>query len=414
MTPPLRRIGIDVAQLSDKALTGIPLYIESLLRELVRKGGASEQFLLYGSQKGTNLTALMQERGLDEAAQAMQIVPGVDLRLTEAFPALRRRSGAIQWLLRKIDGRVLMPASVAASSLRLSPPVDVFHHTSVLRLRPSRARRHIVTIYDLTTRFYPETHNPGNIYEWERVFAFARDRADRIIADSESARQDIIEHLKIPGDRVQVIPLGVRPLPGNLGRETVQAVRQKFGLTQNRRFVLAAGSLEPRKNLPRLIEAFARLTQEPGMDDVRLTLTGARLHGAAAVDEAIATHRMQERVILAGYVSDEALAALMQSCDCFIYPSLYEGFGLPVLEAMAMGAPVITSNLSSLPEVTGDAALLIDPKSVEAIADGMRRVLSDGDLAADLRRRGIARAARFSWARCAEEHLRLYREVAGH
>lgn len=402
-----------MAQLSDRALTGIPLYIESLLREFLNGPPGDERFLLFGSQKGTDLAAFLRERVLEEKSRDSPLpdmVPAVDYRIAEAVPALGRAK-LTGWLVRKMDGRILLPLSAAATSRRVDPPVDVFHHTSTLRLAPDRAKRHIVTIYDLTMRFYPETHNRVNIHEWERVFAFARERADMVIADSESARQDIIEHLGVPAEKVRSIPLGVRPLPKDLPAEAIRAARGKFGLTDGP-FVLAAGSLEPRKNLPRLIEAFALLTKEPGMGDVRLALTGARLHGAAAVEAAITKHGMRDRVVLTGYASDHDLAALMQGCDCFIYPSVYEGFGLPVAEAMALGAPVVTSNVSSLPEVAGDAALLIDPHSTEAIADGMRRVLTDAALAADLRRRGPKRAALFSWERCAEAHRALYREVA--
>jgi glycosyltransferase involved in cell wall biosynthesis len=135
--------------------------------------------------------------------------------------------------------------------------------------------------------------------------------------------------------------------------------------------------------------------------------------GSPAVQAALEAHRgLRDRIVVTGYAPDADVAALMAGCACFVYPSLYEGFGLPVLEAMALGAPVVTSNTSSLPEVAGDAALLVDPRSTDAIAGALRRVLADPALGSDLRGRGRERARLFSWERCAAEHLQAYRDAA--
>jgi glycosyltransferase involved in cell wall biosynthesis len=405
------RVGIDVAQLSDPALTGIPLYIEGLLREFFSSSGDDSPALtLVGSQRGVDLRALLAARGIaGPAADRALHIPAADFRLAGRFPGFGRVP-PLASLVSKWDGRVAIPIGNVATTRRLVPPLDLFHHTSILRVRPSGARRHLVTIYDLTTRFYPETHNRVNIAEWERVFAFARDHAAGVVTDSESARQDIIRELGVPAERVHAIPLGLRHLPA-VSPADHAAARAQFDLN-GRRFVLAVGSLEPRKNLPLLIDAFARLIAAPGMGDVVLVLTGARLHGARAVDDALLRHGVADRVRLTGYVPDATLAALFQTCDVFAYPSLYEGFGLPVLEAMALGAPVVTSNVSSLPEVAGDAALLLDPHDPDALAAALSGVLADPALAADLRARGRARAAHFTNRRMADAHLRLYRQIA--
>jgi glycosyltransferase involved in cell wall biosynthesis len=401
------RVGFDVAQLSDKAFTGIPLYVESVLRELLLAG--QEEYVLVGSDPKTDMTALLQRRNLPYVPEE-RIVPEHDTRLAVAYPSLSK-SKVTDWFVRKVDGRIMMPINQNLLARKLGV-LDVMHHTALIRVPSGPIRHHIITIYDLTTQFFPEMHTAINIIEWDRVFAFGRDHADLVITDSESARQDVIEHLGIPEDRVKAILLGVRPLPTHIPEDLLSGVRQKFGLEEGR-FVLAAGSLEPRKNLPRLIEAFAELVRDPLFAEVKLVLTGARLHGAKAVEEAIQTQGIGERVVLTGYVSDEELAALMRGCDCFIYPSLYEGFGLPVVEAMAMGAPVATSNSSSLPEVAGNAALLFDPKSTPALTDAMCQVLSDAVFATELRQRGLERSSLFTWKRCADEHRRVYHEVAG-
>jgi glycosyltransferase involved in cell wall biosynthesis len=397
------KVALDISPLADPNPTGIPMYVESLLRAYLA-GDTSIEWTLVGAKGGTSL---LEKRGIVPRIPP-HFVPACDSRLAVRYPALSEQPAA-EWWVRKIDGRLLLPRDQADTARRVGA-VDIFHHTAQLRFVHTPARRHIVTIYDLSTRFYPEAHSRINIVEWERVFAFARDRADLIITDSESARQDIVTELGIAVDRVRAIPLGVRSLPADLPPETLAAVRAKFGLT-DAPFILAVGSLEPRKNLPRLIEAFAQLVQETSLPDVQLVLTGARLHGATAIDDAITRYGLAERIRLTGYVTDTELAALMQTCACFAYPSLYEGFGLPVIEAMEMGAPVVTSNTSSLPEVVGDAALLVDPTDTSSLAAALHRLLTEDTLATDLRRRGRERAALFTWERTAEAHLQVYREV---
>lgn len=397
------RVGMDVASLGDAALTGIPLYIESLLREFL--SDPQEDWTLVGGPSAPDPARILTERGVP-LPPTCRTVPAVDARFAARAPGLATRP-PFSHVVPKLDGRVLMPIGKAATALRVGR-VDVFHHTAILRLPPSCARRHIVTIYDLSTRLFPEAHNRVNIAEWERVFAFARDHADLVITDSESARQDVIRMVGVEPSRVRSILLGPRPLPnpdGNRRRE----IREKWGLGE-KRFVLAAGSLDPRKNLPRLIEAFAQIAHEPFLQNTQLVLTGAKLHGAEGVQSAIRKHQLENRVLPTGYASDEELAALMCECDAFAYPSLYEGFGLPVLEALSLGAPVVTSDVSSLPEVAGDAALLVPPTDVNALSSALHRLLTDLPFAAALRVRGPLQAARFSWRDCAAQHRQAYRE----
>lgn len=407
------RVGMDVSPLFDAALTGIPLTVENLLREFLR-GDANEttpiSWSLVGGQKN-ELLRILQERGVVPGA-AFDAVPGADFRLAEAFPTVGR--GPMAWATRKIDGRILKPLGIVETTRRVQKSAcDVFHHTALLRVLPRAAPKHIVTIYDLTPRFFPETHNRVNRAEWERVFAFAQSRADLIITDSESAKADVVEHLKIDPARIRAIPLGVRPLPAPLSEAENLRLRAELGLAGDARFVLCVGSLEPRKNVPRMVEAFAQIADEPAFSDVCLVLAGARLHGTDAISDAIGRYNLHKRIVLAGYVPDAQLAQLMRTCDAFVYPSLYEGFGLPVLEALSVGAPVITSNTSALLEVAGNAAVLVDPLSVSEIADALRRVLIDTAFAGDLRLRGPKQAARFSWQGCADAHRAAYFEVAG-
>lgn len=409
MSGSVLRAGLDINPLLYGPMTGVPMYVDALIREFVADDGA--RFVLVGREPQAAMRDAFAQRGLvwrDDPR--LELVSDLSyVRLGAHFPALNR--APLGWVTRKVDGRVLMPTSAAAARRRIGA-LDVFHHTGGGAPPPAAARRFVVTLYDLTTRLFPEAHPPEEIAGFEQTFAFARDRADLVIAISEATRRDVVEHLGIAEDRVHTVPLAARvSLPRAVPEDAVRAIETKLDLT-GRRFVLASGSLEPRKNLPRLIEAFGALAAEPGLDDLRLVLSGARLHGAPAIDAAIRRCGLQNKVVLTGYIADVELAVLMRRCACFAYVSLYEGFGLPLLEAMALGAPAVTSNVSSLPEVAGDAAVLVDPCCVEAIAGGLRRVVTDPGLADALRAKGIARAQTFSWERTAAEHLRLYREAS--
>ena len=175
-------------------------------------------------------------------------------------------------------------------------------------------------------------------------------------------------------------------------------------------FVLYAGNIKPHKNVDRLIEAFALLRQR-GYTDVRLLLIGDDISRYSSLRRLVHRHQLHQQVRFLGFVSVDTLAALYRLARVFVFPSLYEGFGLPPLEAMANGTPVITSNVSSLPEVVGDAALLIDPLDATSIADAMARVLTDADLRADLVRRGRERAKAFSWERSVARTHEIYMDV---
>jgi glycosyltransferase involved in cell wall biosynthesis len=186
-------------------------------------------------------------------------------------------------------------------------------------------------------------------------------------------------------------------------------VRQRYQL--NAPFVLYAGNIKPHKNLERLIEAFHLLRHEEHFKHVQLLIIGDEISKYASLRRAVHRHKLHKHVRFFGFVPDQTLAALYRLAAVFVFPSLYEGFGLPPLEAMASGTPVITSNVSSLPEVVGDAALMIDPHDPAAIADAMRRVLDDEGLRADLKKRGLARAREFSWERSIRRVREIYSEV---
>jgi glycosyltransferase involved in cell wall biosynthesis len=231
---------------------------------------------------------------------------------------------------------------------------------------------------------------------------------DAVITVSRQSCQDLIKYLPVNPKKINVIPEAASLHFHPLNEAEYLPALERHGI--RRPYILSVGSLEPRKNLLRLLEAYARLEgSRPS-----LVIAGARNYWKSSpVVETVSRLGLEQHVRFTGYVEDADLPALYSAASLFVFPSLYEGFGLPVLEAMACGTPVVTSSVSSLPEVAGDAALLVDPRDVDAIASAMRRILDDSDLAADLRARGLARAAQFSWERTARETLAVYEKVLG-
>lgn len=235
-------------------------------------------------------------------------------------------------------------------------------------------------------------------------------RADAVVTDSEHSGQEIEKYLNVPTAKVNVIPIGVDQRFCVQPTGAVQALlHDKFDLKTS--YLLYVGAITQRKNIVRSIEAFAQIA--PQFPDLRFVIVGPGSWLQTPIEATVQRLSIEDKIIMTGRVADEDLPALYAGASAFVFPSLYEGFGLPVLEAMACGTPVVTSNVSSLPEVAGDAALMVDPHDVDALAEAMQRLLTDGELQQDLRQKGLERAATFTWERTARETLQLYRDVAG-
>jgi glycosyltransferase involved in cell wall biosynthesis len=290
--------------------------------------------------------------------------------------------------------------------------VDVVHSTSYSAPHfRSRRKRLVVTLYDLSFLTHPECHTPENVAHALQGTRDAVARADALITISHHTRRDLMERMGASPDRIVVTHLAPNPCCVRVQDGSALArVRQLYHLPPA--FILFVGSLEPRKNIPRLLAAYAGLAPRLRRD-VRLVIAG----GAGWRNENFkpTAHQLgvANQVHFLGYVPEEDLPALYSLATVFAYPSLYEGFGLPVLEAMQCGTPVLTSDVSALPEIAGDAALLVSPTDVDEITDGLTRLLEHEELCTDLRARGYARAREFSWERCARETLAVYRQVHG-
>ncbi len=287
--------------------------------------------------------------------------------------------------------------------------IDVAHVQYVASpLCPTRV---VVSVHDIAYERYPHFFIPSTVAKFRLLVPLTVRRAAAVLTLSEFSKHDIVRRYSVPSEKVVVAPCAADPMYQPLRDPArLAAICDKYGTGE--RFILCVGNLQPRKNLKTLITAYVRLRRAGTMRH-KLVLVGreAWLHEdifAAARDSGYA-----EELVFTGYVPDEDLVALYNAAELFVYPSLFEGFGLPPLEAMACGTPVVTGNTSALPETVGDAALTVDPYDAEALAGAMARVLGDAVLRADLSARGLERAAAFSWADTATIIREVYRRVTG-
>jgi glycosyltransferase involved in cell wall biosynthesis len=285
---------------------------------------------------------------------------------------------------------------------------DLYHEPGFLPFRFGGPT--IITIHDLSPLRYPEAHPPQRVREFGERLPKAIAKASHIIVDAESVRTEVMQTFGVIADRIHAIHLGVAPhfRPRNAG-ETA-AVRQRYQLEYGR-YVLAVGTLEPRKNLMQAIDAYSLLPEV-----IRRTtpLVIAGMRGWLVKDLETRLRQLEARgeVRWLGFVPAEELPLLYSGASMLVYPSLYEGFGLPVLEAMASGIPVVTSNRSSLPEVAGDVGLLVDPEDTDGLSGCMLRLIEDKREAQQLGRLGIVRASQFTWMACAKKTIAIYQKTA--
>jgi glycosyltransferase involved in cell wall biosynthesis len=367
------RIGIDARKLHD---FGIGTYIRNLLRHLARIDRENEFILLCRPADRAGIAALGENfRPVVETAANYSISEQVKIPL-----ALMRQG------------------------------VTLFHAPHYV-LPALVWCRSVVTIHDCIHLMFPQYLPNRFALEYARTsITLAARRAERILTVSESSKRDILRFVSTEPGKIDVIynaydeRFGIEPR-----EEDVDRVRERYQLHDE--FVLYAGNVKPHKNLTRLIEAF-HIVRRRNLEHLKLVLIGDEISRYAGLRRAVHQHQLHQSVRFLGYLPEETLAVMYRLAGVFVFPSLYEGFGLPPLEAMASGTPVVTSNISSLPEVAGDAALLVDPYDPVAIADGIERVLTDEGLRRELRRRGLERARQFSWQRSVDRVHEIYEEVS--
>jgi len=331
----------------------------------------------------------------------------------------RGAAGAHRWARRIVGSNVLPGLFRRGAQLvdrrvhpvvcDASPPADVFH-SACFPLPPKRgsSRARFITIHDLGVHRFPALYGAAYLRSARSALESVRE-GDCVLTSSEASRGELCERGVAPPERIFVAPLGADPRTfhpcGDPDR--LRAVRERHGIPEGP-YLLSVNTPDVRKNVRHAVRAFARLVREEGVRDLTLVLVG---HGGphSDPDPAEAADALRGRVIRTGYVDDEELAPLYSGATAFVYPSLYEGFGLTPLEAMQCGTPVITSNTSSFPEVVGDAGILLDPADGDALCQAMLDVVRDAALRERMREQSVARAARFSWERCTQAVLEAYR-----
>lgn len=367
------RIGINGLLLTGQAgyrQTGVARYIERLVTALP--------------------TVMPDAELLVHVGRGVTLPPGVEAR--RAWVPTERPPARLAW------ERAALP--ILARRDRLS----LFHGT-VNTLPAALPCPAIVTVHDLALLRWPEQVPARRFRYLSRAIPHAVRRAARVLAVSEATKRDLVELLKVPSEKIAVTPLGVDERFHPVSKVELGGFRERHGLT--RPFLLTVCTLEPRKNLPRLLEAFALVRDT----DRQLVIVGPEGWLTGGLRETLERLDLRNRVRLTGFVPDDELPLWYNAADLFVFPSLYEGFGLPVLEAMACGAPVVTSNISSLPEVAGDAAIYVEPESVESIAKGIEAALGNSETRERMSRIGVRRAREFTWRRTAELTAAAYREV---
>jgi len=311
-----------------------------------------------------------------------------------------------------LPGAGLLPGLLSVGQLEIAwsskrHQLDVVHDpTGAMPLLLCGTYR-VATVHDVIPYVYPRTSSTLDLLIYRLWLPLVAARLDAIITVSKQSRSDIVQHLRVKPERVVVIPEAASARYHPVDWAQIQPVLNSHRIDAP--YILYVGSIEPRKNLSRLLEAYAELRR--WSTRWKLLVVGARRWKSSSVFKTVERLGLSPHVIFAGFVPEQDLPALYSGASLVAFPSLYEGFGLPVLEAMACGTPVVTSNNSSLPEVAGDAAILVDPYDVAALTEAMRQVLSDTDLAAELRTRGLAQVAQFTWDRTAREVIAVYEMV---
>ncbi len=382
------RVAIDVRRIGD---FGIGTHIRNLVHSLDRLARENHYLLV------TNEPAAPALAALGSNFERVHFNPPAH--------SLARRA-AFAWFLRRLRADV--------------------YHVPLNTVPLAMPRPYIVTVHDMSSLIYPERRTRGmHLWRYERGLR----RANRVIAVSEATRRDIEDVLGIPSDRIRVIynapdpafRRAERPVVASAGGDSEARYPPEMEHTLDRYqinfpFLLYAGTIRPQKNIPRMIEAFSIVRQElennPVYQGLKLIIIGDEISRAPEVRRAVIQSRVEHAVRFLGFVPIDTLRVFYQAASVFVFPSLYEGFGLPPLEAMACGTPVVSSALSSLPEVVGDAAVIVNPENVFDIARGVREALLDETLRSTLVERGFEQVRRFDWLRTAGAVVDAYREAA--
>jgi glycosyltransferase involved in cell wall biosynthesis len=402
-------IGIDASCWTNRR--GYGRYTRELLRAILDLDAANQYWLFLDADTAA------QSPDLPQHPRVRRIVAETSQAAAQAASAGGHRSLGDLW-------------AMARTVHRHGRELDLFYFPSVYTFFPIRARAPvIVTIHDTIPERYPAFVFPdwrSRVF-WTLKVRLALRRADLIVTVSDASRRELTRQFGIPDSRVRVVPdaagdgfhpLGDRRADDRLaGRSHARDVLARYGLDAGVRFLLYVGGISPHKNLAVLVEAYAALLDRSVAEDIRLVIVGdfqkdVFFSGYSAIRDHVDRLGLAKGVVFTGFVPDDELPHLYSAAVALVLPSLAEGFGLPAIEAMACGTPVVASRAGALPEVVGDAGLLFDPMSQEQLTACLARLLADGRLRDEMRQRGISQAAKYSWRRSARAALALFEETA--
>lgn len=368
------KIAIDISQIVHG--TGVSFYTRNLIKALAKVDNKNEYLLFGGSLRLKNILQ-------DFAAEIKKINKNFSSKIFTLPPT------AVEPLFNRF--RFLPIESLIG-------PIDVFHSSDWTQ-PPTNAAK-VTTIHDFGFFKYPDVAHPKIAAVMKRRLELVKKESDLIIAVSEATKKDVVDLLGIPGKKIKVIYEATPENFKKASKKEITQTKRKYKIKGD--YFLSVATLEPRKNLKRIIEAF-RLTSQIS----RLTLVIVGKFGWGDVEQSSIIHH-KSSIIFTGYVPNQDLPALYSGASCLVYPSLYEGFGLPILEAFACQCPVVTSNISSMPEVSGKAAILVNPLKVKDIARGIKEAMENRE---NLINAGSKRVKHFSWEKTAKETLKVYRQT---
>lgn len=398
---------IGLAQLLEAARTGIYRVVSNLTLELLARDDMHFSFSSLSSLQVNYLAAqYLADKGFATKAFPKNIIEN----FLSSFA-----SGDAEVQQNSLTSKVLSRLFRISHARRIGVEADIFHsqYLALPRFRGASSPVRMLTIYDIIPLLHPEYFDHGFADDFRSIVeSFSPDR-DFLFTISESSKRDICDRFNMDPARIFVTPLAAAPdlyYPVQ-GSDEIEKVKKKLSIPDGRYF-LSLATVEKRKNLQMSIDCFRQVASEVGNEDLHFVLVGTRGWKVNTLMDTIQNDPLlQNRVIFTGFVADKYLSVLYSGAEAFLYPSLYEGFGLPPLEAMQCGLPVISSNTSSLPEVVGDAGIMVDPRDNDGMCDAMLTLLNQKGIHREYRRKGIERAKMFSWHNCADATVAGYRQA---
>ncbi|WP_013325271.1 glycosyltransferase family 4 protein [Gloeothece verrucosa] len=406
----------------DKARTGVFRVIENVIDEILKLPDVEPRFISYMNFFEAALTRRYFEQQRPDLLNKMIELWNTSLDSNKVHLYLNILESIQTNQSRTIFNRAKRKIQSSFLSIieRLSVPnnflekIDIYH--SFFYAFPShykiQAKARVMTIYDIIPLLMPDVFEKQLIKSFKKNLASIDINKDWVICISESTKRDFCELMKMSEERAFVTHLAAsNNFYKQTNQEKIQIACQKYGIPKGK-YILGLSTLEPRKNNQRLIKCYYQLLLEKSLEDIYLVLVGSKGWLYDEIFETVNSYpELKNKVIFTGYVDDEDLSSIYSGATLFVYPSLYEGFGLPPLEAMQCGVPVITSNTSSLPEVVGDAGIMINPKDEDALCQAILNLLNNSDLQKELSEKGLERAKIFNWEKCARETVEIYQKI---